>query len=675
MKLKDIGVTPAKEAQFAKKGIFSVEDLLQYLPRGYKDFSKETGLRPNEDQSCFLFKLNFIKKGMGSKVPYIRAVGTELRTQASVSITWFNQNYLADRYNSCIGSTFYVAGKVIYNATYNNYSVNTPELFEIVKPGVNRIYPTYSKISGMSNEYLVGKIKAAFSFPAATSEKIPLEIVDRCGYLSEREALYHLHKPLSAEQIAEGQKRITFDDLLYFAIHNEWAQNTAAAQSPIRISSRDMVPKIRSGLPYSLTDDQEKTVREILDSASSGNRVNALVQGDVGCGKTVVALLIMAVMAENGFQSVLMAPTQVLARQHYEEISSMMEPYGIKVVYLGSEMKAKEKAKTLQEIRDGEATIIIGTHSVLGSSVEYHNLGLTVADEEHKFGVAQRAALIKKAADGVHSITMSATPIPRTLAQVVYGSGIQLYTIRTMPAGRKPVMTGIAESKQKLFRFIINEARKGHQTYIVCPLIDPSEALDGVRSVEEVYKECCDILTPHGIKAAMLTGKNSKAETDDVIDRFKRNEYSVLVSTTVVEVGVNVLTATTMVVSNAERFGLASLHQLRGRVGRSSLQAYCVLLEGKRTEKGRLRLDTMCKTTDGFQIAEADLSIRGAGDFLGTRQSGDNKYISLVMGYPEVYDQARSIARELLSMPKQCALVKQVQQEKDAMSAASGTAA
>lgn len=667
MKLECIGVTPSKEAQFAKKGICSVEDLLQYLPRGYKDFSKETGLQPDEDCSCFVFKLNCIKSAMGSKVPYVRASGVELRTKARVSITWFNQNYLADRFTPYLNWNFYVAGKVVYNPAYDNYSVNSPELFEPVRQGVNRIYPVYGKIPGMSNEYLTGKINAAFSISAATAEKIPYEIVSRCGYLSEREALYHLHNPINQEQIAEGQRRIIFDDLLYFAIHNEWAQNTAAAESPIHISSGEIVQKIKDGLPYHLTEDQEKTVDSILASAASGKRVNALVQGDVGCGKTIVALLIMAAAAASGYQSVLMAPTQVLARQHFEEISALMSPYGIKVTYLGAEMKVKEREKTKKMIRSGEADIIVGTHSVISGSIEYHNLGLTVADEEHKFGVVQRAALIKKAADGVHSITMSATPIPRTLAQVVYGSGIQLYTIHTMPAGRKPVMTGIAVSKQKLFRFIVNEAKKGHQTYIVCPLIDPSDALDGVRSVEEVYKECCDILGPQGIKAAMLTGKNSKTETEDIIDRFRKNEYSVLVSTTVVEVGVNIPTATTMVVSNAERFGLASLHQLRGRVGRSDLQAYCVLVEGKRTDKGRLRLDTMCKTTDGFQIAEADLSIRGAGDFLGTRQSGDNKYITLVMGHPDVYDTAREIAKELLTAPNRCALVEQVQQEKNAV--------
>lgn len=667
MKLESIGVTPAKEAQFAKRGIYSVEDLLQYLPRGYKDFSRETGLQPDEDCSCFLFRLLNVKKSVGPRVSYVRATGFELRTHANVSITWFNQNYLADRFLPYINCDFYVAGKVAYNPTYNNYTVNSPDFFEPVRQGVNRIYPVYGKVPGMSNEYLTGKINVAFSISAATAEKIPYEIVSRCGYLSEREALYHLHNPINQEQIAEGQRRIVFDNLLYFAIHNEWALNTAAAESAFCITPGEIVQKIKDGLPYHLTEDQEKTVSGILDSAASGKRVNALVQGDVGCGKTIVALLIMAAAAASGYQSVLMAPTQVLARQHFEEVSAMMAAYGLKTVYLGAEMKAKERNKVKKMIRDGEANIIIGTHSVISESVEYHNLGLTVADEEHKFGVAQRTALVKKAAAGVHSITMSATPIPRTLAQVVYGSGIQLYTIRSMPAGRKPVMTGIATTKEKLYRFIVNEAKKGHQTYIVCPLIDTSDALDGVRSVEEVYKECCDILGPQGIQTAMLTGKNSKAETEDIIDRFRKNEYSVLVSTTVVEVGVNIPTATTMVVSNAERFGLASLHQLRGRVGRSALQAYCVLVEGKQTEKGRLRLDTMCRTTDGFQIAEADLSIRGAGDFLGTRQSGENKYITLVMGYPEVYDTARGIARELLAAADPCALVEQVRQEKEAV--------
>lgn len=667
MQLNSLNVTSAKQTQFEKKGIYSVEDLVRYLPRKYKDFTKETGLQPDGDTCCFIIQLKSLTSGHGAKVPYLRAFGIELRTGANVNITWFRQNYLEKNLSPYIGMNFYVAGKVTYNQQYGNYSVCSPELFELMRDGVQRIYPDYPKIPGMSTAYLTEKIKAAFSFPSVTAEMIPSDIPTRLGLLSEREALYHLHNPINQTQIDEGRKRIIFDDLLYFALHNEWAQAEAAVESTIVVKQLDCLDKLKKLLPYTLTKDQEDTVNQVLALAAAGKRVNALVQGDVGCGKTVIAMLIMGVIVESGYQAALMAPTQVLARQHYEEMSAMLQPLGIHVVYLGSELKAKEKAKTLREIQDGEADIIIGTHSVISDSVVYKNLGITVTDEEHKFGVAQRAALVRKAAAGVHSVTMSATPIPRTLAQVVYGSTIQLHTIRTMPAGRRPVITGMATTKEKLFRFIIREARNGHQTYVVCPLIDPSDSVEmtGVKSVEEVYQEYSEALTPYGINIAMLSGRNSKRETEEIIEKFRRNEYNVLISTTVVEVGVNIPSATLMVISNAERFGLASLHQLRGRVGRSDQQAYCVLVEEKVTAKSRLRLDTMCQTSDGFKIAEADLQIRGAGDFLGTKQSGDNVFMTLMMAYPELYDQARQIARELLAAPKPCRLVQVVRQERE----------
>lgn len=668
MQLNALNITTAKQTQFEKKGIYTVEDLVRYLPRKYKDFTKETGLQPDGDTCCcFIIQLKSLTSGHGAKVPYLRAFGIELRTGANVNITWFRQNYLEKNLSPYIGMNFYVAGKVTYNQQYNNYSVCSPELFELMRDGVQRIYPDYPKIPGMSAAYLTEKIKAAFSFPAVTAEKIPSDIPTRLGLLSEREALYHLHNPINQAQIDEGQKRIIFDDLLYFALHNEWAQAESAVESTIVVKQLDCLDKLKKLLPYTLTKDQADTVEQVLALAAAGKRVNALVQGDVGCGKTVIAMLIMGVIVENGYQAALMAPTQVLARQHFEEMSAMLQPLGIHVVYLGSELKAKEKAKTLGEIQDGEADIIIGTHSVISDSVVYKKLGITVTDEEHKFGVAQRAALVRKAAAGVHSVTMSATPIPRTLAQVVYGSTIQLHTIRTMPAGRRPVITGMATTKEKLFRFIVREAKSGHQTYVVCPLIDPSDSIEmnGVKSVEEVYQEYFEALTPYGISIAMLSGRNSKRETEEIIEKFRRNEYNVLISTTVVEVGVNIPSATLMVISNAERFGLASLHQLRGRVGRSDQQAYCVLVEEKVTSKSRLRLETMCQTSDGFKIAEADLKIRGAGDFLGTKQSGDNVYMTLMMAYPELYEQARQIARELLAAPKPCRLVQQVRQERE----------
>ena len=320
----------------------------------------------------------------------------------------------------------------------------------------------------------------------------------------------------------------------------------------------------------------------------------------------------------------------------------------------------------LSEVCERGCNVVETAHAIISKNVTYHNLAITVADEEHKFGVAQRTALIEKAAAGVHSITMSATPIPRTLAQVIYGTAVQLYTIVTMPEGRKPVITGIATDENKVFRFILKETKRGHQTYVVCPMIDPSDDVEGVQSVEEVSSIYLKALGPYGVRIATLTGRNSKTETEQIISDFKDGKIDVLIATTVIEVGVNVPNATTMVVTNAERFGLSSLHQLRGRVGRSNLQSYCVLQSNDQTEKGRMRLDAMVRTTNGFEIAEEDLKIRGAGDFLGTRQSGENKYMALMLAYPEKYKYAQEIAKRILDDGKPCRMLARVKSEQEA---------
>lgn len=672
MELKRLGITPKKEAQFNKKGIFTVEDLLDFRPRKYNDFSRETGLLADSNEtSCFIFTLkSLFNSSYGSRIPFLQAVGEEYRTKQPVRITWFHQRYLFDKFQPFIGRQFFVAGTVNWNQQYQNYSVTAPALFEPMGQKAQRIYPVYSKIQGMSDDYLTEKISGAFSFPEATAETLPYDVVAAHQLLSRREALYQIHCPITMEQVQTGEKRMLFDDMVYFALHNEWAKRASTPGSPFSIITLEKYNLLKNSLPYQLTDDQEKTVTAMIHDIQEGRRLNALVQGDVGCGKTIISMLLMAAMADNGYQSVLMAPTQVLAEQHYRDISTVMAGIGLHVVQLSNTMRAAEKKKALAEIRSGEADIIVGTHAVIGKSVEYHCLGLTVVDEEHKFGVAQRATLSQKAGAGVHSISMSATPIPRTLASVIYGETLQLYNIHTMPQGRKPVITGMETTKQKLAAFILKEKNLGHQTYVVCPLIDSSDddVMDGVKSVEEVTKEYTDILSPYGVTVKSLTGKDSKADTTATLEQFRKGEIDVLVATTIVEVGVNVPTATMMVISNAERFGLASLHQLRGRVGRSDLQAYCVLCPNRQKELSEVsqkRLSIMCETTDGFEIAEADLKLRGAGDFLGTKQSGDNKYMTLMMLHPEVYEEARSVARALLDSGDNCRMVRKVREERE----------
>lgn len=662
MQLSSLGITPQKEKQFAKKEILSAEDLVAYLPRSYKDFTRETGILPDTELSCLTVQVKRFQTTHG-RIKTLKAYCIVPGGGEELVITWFNQNFLLDKYQGVQGHLAYVAGKIRYDAQYRRYEMSSPDMFEPNLSLGKRIFPIYPKITGMSEDYLTDKIGMALNYAELTRETLPFQVVSDLGLQSRKEALYKLHFPKSAEQLRQGQERLLFDDLLHFALCQEWMSRCSAVGSPFSLKTRQLMNAVLTKLPYQLTEDQESVVQSMLGQISQGKRVNALVQGDVGCGKTIVAFLMMAAFAGSGFQTVLMAPTQVLAKQHCADLSGLVSPLGYEVAYLGSETKAAERKSILKQIAAGEVQFIVGTHSVLGKDVEYKNLALTVTDEEHKFGVAQRNALVEKASAGVHSITMSATPIPRSLAQVIYGNTVQLHTIHTMPNGRLPVKTGIAVSRERIYQFLLSQIQRGHQAYVVCPMIDQNEDMGAVKSVQEISEEYQKALAPHGVKIATLTGRDTKTVTENVITDFKKGAIDILISTTVIEVGVNVPNATVMVICSAERFGLSSLHQLRGRVGRSSLQSVCVLESECLTAKAKERLDAMCRTTNGFEIAEADLRIRGAGDMLGTRQSGDNRLLELVLAYPEKYSQAQKVAAELLDLNPACPMVDRVLQE------------
>lgn len=662
MDLSTIVSNPKKIQQFNKKDIYTTEDLISYLPKSYNDFRQETGLLGEDETSVFVMKTEKMwSPSQAGRVPYFRVLGTVFKTGEKISVTFFQQNYLARELAPLMGTAFMVAGKVKYSEQYG-YGVSSPELFVPMGQGIQKIYPIYRKIPGMSMEYLTDCIKKAMGMPDLTRETLPVDTVQQERLLSRKEAYYYLHYPNSMENIEKAKERVLFEDLLYFALHNEWAKRASSPVSPAVIMETQKMQEVIQSLPYQLTEDQKSTLDDMVKNAKAHTRIHALVQGDVGCGKTIIAILSMVMMAENGYQSVLMAPTQVLAQQHYEELVRITAPFGFHTVFLGASQKAKERNAALKQIASGEADFVVGTNSVIGANVIYKNLGVTITDEEHKFGVAQRAALVKKAAEGVHSITMSATPIPRTLAQVIHGASLQLYSIHTMPNGRKPVITGMVNTMAKLYAFIIREAKQGHQTYVVCPMIEEKD--EDVQSVESLTKQYQTDLGPYGIRIATLTGRNKKQETDEILERFKNGEIDVLISTTVVEVGVNVPTATCMVISNAERFGLASLHQLRGRVGRGDLQSFCVLDCRSENDAAKARMNAMISTNDGFKIAEEDLKLRGGGDILGTKQSGSNEYIIQAMLNPEMYEKTVSLAKKFLENEVRCTLMDRVREER-----------
>lgn len=473
-------------------------------------------------------------------------------------------------------------------------------------------------------------------------ETMPEDIRTKYHLLTEKEAVLKLHYPERPEDIERAKRRLIADDLLYFSAKLEKNARELPVGSPFGIKTKRITTEILQSLPYELTTDQKETLESMMDTMRDGKRISALIQGDVGCGKTIIAFLMMFLMADSGYQSVLFAPIGTLARQHYLELCEMAKPYGIQVEFLHGQMKAKEKREALKRIASGESQMIVGTHSVFQTSVNYLNLGLCIVDEEHKFGVLQRESILKKAANGMHYIQMSATPIPRTLAALAF-SNTQIYNILSMPAGRKPVKTTIFNKEKGIFRFLEKELAAGRQGYVICAQIDETDGdnkRENILSVTECYERYQSFFDGR-YQVEMLTGKMSSEETAAIIARFKSNETQILISTTVVEVGVNVPNASTIVINNAENFGIANLHQLRGRVGRGSDQGYCIL---NSVDMENERLQTLCKYQSGFDIAEADLKLRGSGNLLGTEQSGSNRLVETAMKYPNTFKEVKKMA-------------------------------
>lgn len=554
------------------------------------------------------------------------------------------------------GDTCFIGGKLKASNKKNLFFMSNPIIFKKYdKESDCHIYTAYEKIRGISESNFERIINECLEH-ATIPDKVPRELLHKYNLMSKDEAIREMHKPSSVEGVKKAKYRLNIDDLLYFALQLEEKKRNLPAGSVYGIHSLAITTKIIENLPFQLTEDQKSAYEELVNRIRSGKRLNALIQGDVGCGKTILAFLLMFVMADNGFQSVLLAPTQVLASQHYNELKEMAAQYNIDVVYIANGLKKKEREAILKSIEDGSALMIVGTHSVLSKEVKFHDLGLSITDEEHRFGVLQREEITTKAKAGMHTVTMSATPIPRSLSDVLL-STTEVFNIQSMPNGRKPIQTAICASQNTIFQFIKKEIEKGHQAYVVCPLIEDKQGvMEGILSVEQTYTEYANIFGKNAV--AVLNGKMNEDETEKVIRSFKNGEIKILVSTTVVEVGVNVSNATVIVINNAERFGLASLHQLRGRVGRGNSQGYCIL---NSVHKNNKRLLALCKYKNGFQIAEADYALRGSGNILGTEQSGSNYYVELSMRYPDLFSELQKYAKKYMDTGEAEMIVKTYQ--------------
>lgn len=642
--LETLGVTDRKIAQFNKAGIYNSEDLVNYFPKRYMDFRKTVKANEivNGEMGAIVGVVKSVRANTGAKGCTIVSCTCEDSDGQKFSARWFNQAYIVKMLVT--GATYIFCGTG-YVGDMGYPSINVL-FFNRDVSKLQTLVPVYKKIPGMSDDYLKGMIQTALA-RLPRSDYLEKSIVDRFGLVNQSSSVSLLHAPHSETDIAVAQRRKVFDSLFKFNFILKNNLRAADNTNSFPISRHDSIREFSSLLPYELTDDQKTTIASIAEEMKNpSTTVNALVQGDVGCGKTIVAYILSAVMAENGYQSCIAAPTEVLAKQHFDGLAAYAEQMGLRIALLTGSVKAKEKKSIVAELEAGQIDILIGTHAIFQPTVKFQNLGLAVIDEQHKFGVEQRNTFLNSNAMP-HIVTMSATPIPRTLAMATFGDHISVYNIKIKPMGRKDVITVKTNSDKETHDFILKELQKGHQAYIVCPLIDESEKLETVNSVKSAVSSAIAYFSKYPeIKISDISGRMKQELIAEEIEKFKNNETQILISTTIIEVGVNVPNATVIAVKSSERFGLAQTHQLRGRVGRGSDQSYCLLQDG---DPNDMKADILCNNSDGFEIAKEDMKLRGTGDFIGTSQSGSNKDVMLMLAEPNLYQSISELNDEIYS--------------------------
>lgn len=630
-----LSLTKAKENQFIAKGLTSVEDIAYFFPRKYMDFREVCSVKDTEIGKYYALQGRVIDIRSRNNIftALVREDKEAVRgIYPQFSVVWFGTDFYIKQLE--VGKSYVFCGRVGEFA--GEVNINSPLAFGQARD-VCKIMPVYSKISGMSNDYLQKQIKAAISFLQAAEKQGEKELLAKSLRLMDKyAAVRELHQPTDNKLLNYARQRIAFEHIYDFYAELKKEEIYNQADSVKYFNEHSLIEQLIRNLPFALTADQKTTIENIIEDARYGKRINTLVSGDVGCGKTMIAILAAVLAYENGCQTIVMAPTLVLAQQHYTEIEQYTSQLGIQVGLLSTATKKRERNNLLKAFSEGELDILVGTHSVLSDEVNPHNLGLTIVDEEHKFGVKQKECLEKFSQSGVHHISMTATPIPRSVAMTVYGRGVTVLPIKTMPIGRTPIETRQCFKCEDAFEMIFDEVQNGRQAFIICPLIHESnsEKFQNVMSVEIIQQKAKKYFAakPNKVRLGVISGDMKQADIMAVMDQFAAHKFDVLISTTIVEVGVNIPNATVMAVMSAERFGLAALHQLRGRVGRGNFQSYCLLCSEKKTE----RLDIMCSTNDGFEIAERDLQLRGSGDILGEAQSGQSNIIQLIMQRPNL---------------------------------------
>ena len=640
------GIGEQRERKLQKLGISTIEDLLTHYPREYKDRSEILKIAdlPMDEPSTFLAQVK--EEGQNSR--HGRLVYTRMKVYdetGSVGVLWYNQPYMKNSLK--IGEWYLFSGKL--QKKYGRKEILSPEVERIGENFAGgRIIPVYPASEGVSQKMLRNLMEDALSqMSGGMREELPLWLRKEYKLAERNFAIENIHFPKTEQGFYDARRRLVFEELFVLQTALFQLKNTLEDSGEgIILKKKKALQEAEGLLPFALTGAQKRVLKEMEKDMTSGKIMNRLVQGDVGSGKTAVAMVAAYWAIRNGYQATIMAPTEVLASQHFESFQKVFEPAGIKVVLLTGSLKAKEKRETLEQVKNGDAKMIVGTHAVIQKGVEYHKLGLAITDEQHRFGVRQRSTLADKG-ENVHTLVMTATPIPRTLALILYGD-LDISIIDELPPGRQKIDTSAVDSRyhQRIYTFIQKHVKEGRQAYVICPMIEESEKLE-VQSVlnytEELVKELPEC------RVACVHGKMKAKEKQEIMDGFAAGIIDVLVSTTVIEVGINVPNATIMLIENAERFGLAQLHQLRGRVGRGSEKSYCILVSDTKTKVAKERMKTMTESEDGFVISEKDLKLRGPGEFFGIRQHGlpELKIADLYKDMA-ILKEAQSAAAELL---------------------------
>ncbi|HIV86345.1 MAG TPA: ATP-dependent DNA helicase RecG [Candidatus Monoglobus merdigallinarum] len=661
--LKGIGEKRAE--LFHRLGIFTVRDLLFHLPRGLEDRTNLKNVSELIDGETVC-----VKGILSSGLRKFRARnGTwVLQTRMSdgtgiMQLTWFNalyvENTLAD-----LDAEYTFFGKV-------SYRTMSPEMVNpiIERSGggsskMGRLVPVYPATAGLKQKNIRDAVAQALAgLSDGMTESLPEDLRQKYGLIGIDEAIRSVHMPESFDDFNNARRRLVFEEFLVLQLGVSMAKQISKSAKSVRINNVKCIAEFAAGLGFQLTGAQKRVINEIAADLKSDVPMSRLVQGDVGSGKTIVAAAAMFAAAREGHQSAMMAPTEILAEQHYKNLKNYFEPWGIKTVLLSGGQKAAERNHNLKAIESGEAKIIVGTHAIITEKVRFDDLVLSVTDEQHRFGVSQRSRLTDKGAHP-HTLVMTATPIPRTLSLVIYGD-LDISVIDELPPGRKPVKTVMLSEAQRgrLYSFVRSELSKGRQAYFVCALVDDSDAVSA-KAASEYYKKLRDGVFKDKT-VGLLHGRMKSFEKESVMRSFAEGRIDVLVATTVIEVGVDVPNATVMVIENTERFGLSQLHQLRGRVGRGAAQSYCIMLGNAGSGIARERMKVMCETNDGFKIAEKDLELRGPGDFFGTKQHGlPDMKIGNFFTDMDILRETRGTAEEILAEDKMLSSKKYAQLKK-----------